>query len=129
MIRLILNVFQHKCPRCRQGKMYLQKTIWPLKTMLDMPKHCATCNQKMELETGFYFGTGYVSYALSCAFLICFFIAYHLVLGITWRDNSMFTCLISSIVALLLIQPFIMRISRVIYLHIFVPHEPNWDKQ
>jgi uncharacterized protein (DUF983 family) len=122
----IISILQHKCPRCRTGKMFSQKYFWPFKGMLDMPERCHSCGQKMELETGFYFGTGYISYALSCAILLAFFVAYHLILGLTWRDNSMIICLISSIVFLIMCQPILMRISRVIYLHIFVPYEPTW---
>jgi uncharacterized protein (DUF983 family) len=121
------SILAHKCPRCREGNMYNQNSIWPLSTMLDMPTHCKVCNQKMELETGFYFGTGYISYGMSVGILIAFFVAYHILIGLTWRDNSIFICLGSAIGFLILCQPYLMRISRVIYLSLFVPYNPNWN--
>jgi hypothetical protein len=35
------------------------------KTTMRMPENCPVCEQKFDLQTGFYFGTGYVSYGLT----------------------------------------------------------------
>ena len=32
---------------------------------MDMNKECPVCGQPTEIEVGFYYGTGYVSYVLS----------------------------------------------------------------
>ncbi len=105
--------------------MYKQPYIWPLTSMMQMPTHCSVCNQKFELESGFYFGTGYVSYALSVGFLVSYFAAYHLLIGLTVQNNSIIHCLISGIIILILLQPWMMRISRVLYLHLFVKYGAN----
>lgn len=125
----IVAILTGKCPRCREGEMFSQKSIWPLKSMMDMPKECAVCGQPMELETGFYFGTGYVSYALSVAFLIAFFVAYHVLIGLSIYDNSLLICLFSGIGALVLCQPLMMRLSRSLYLSVFVPYDADWKNK
>ena len=51
-----------KCPRCRRGPMFNNNNPWRLKKVFDMPKRCPECNQPYELEVGFWYGTGYVSY-------------------------------------------------------------------
>jgi uncharacterized protein (DUF983 family) len=117
---VLKSIWQHKCPCCRKGEMYNQKSIFPLKSMLDMPKRCAVCGQKMELESGFYFGTGYVSYALSIAFFVAWFIAYEVLIGLSWKNNSVFIALFSGIFTVVCLQPFLMRKSRVLYLYMFV---------
>jgi uncharacterized protein (DUF983 family) len=123
-----LSIFLYKCPRCRQGKMYEQKYLWPLKSMMKMPKHCEVCGQKTELESGFFFGTGYVSYALSVAFLIGYFAAFHLLFGLSiQQEQTIINCLISAIVFLILIQPWMMRFSRILYLNLFVSYDSNWN--
>jgi uncharacterized protein (DUF983 family) len=122
---ILKSIWQHKCPRCRKGNMYLQPNILPLKSMLDMPDRCAVCNQKMELESGFYFGTGYVSYALSVAFFVAWFIAYHVLIGISWKDNSVLVALFTGIVAVICLQPFLMRKARVLYLYMFVRYDAD----
>ena len=116
----IKAIFSMQCPSCRKGHMFDQKSMFPLKTMLNMPEECPVCGQKMEPQTGFYFGTGYVSYALSVGLFAFNLIWYWTFFGISYKDNSIFYYLISSISIVVLMQPYIMRISRVLYLYMFV---------
>jgi flagellar biosynthesis protein FliQ len=125
----IISLLNYKCPRCRQGDMYVQKNLWPLPTMMQMPTHCKVCGQKTELESGFYFGTGYVSYALSVAFLVAFFVAYHVIIGLSIERNTVIPCLIAAVVLLILIQPWMMRLSRILYLSAFVGYDADWEKK
>lgn len=90
--------------------------------MMEMPEHCPVCGQKFELEVGFYYGTGYVSYALSVALFFLNFIWYWLIFGVSYNDNSLYYYLVSSISIVILLQPWLMRISRVLYLNIFVKY-------
>jgi len=87
-----------------------------------MPDRCEVCGQKMELEVGFYYGTGYVSYALSVALLGACFVAYWVILGLSYKDNSIFYALGTAVTVVLLLQPWLMRISRVLYLYMFVKY-------
>ena len=57
------------------------------------------------------------------------FIIYHLLFGLSYKDNSIFICLFSSIGILVLIQPWMMRISRVLYLYMFVKYDANAEKE
>jgi hypothetical protein len=125
----LVSIFNYKCPRCRLGDMYLQKKMWPLSTMMQMPEKCKVCNQKSELESGFYFGTGYVSYALSVAFLVAFFVGYHVIIGLSIERNTIIPCLVASIAILILLQPWMMRFSRILYLSIFVSYDAEWQKR
>jgi hypothetical protein len=102
--------------------MYTQKSVFPLKSMLQMPEHCVECGQKMELEPGFYFGTGYVSYGLTVALLATVFVAYAVLVGLSYKDNSIFIALATAVGITLVLQPWLMRISRVLYLYMFVQY-------
>jgi len=102
--------------------MFRTPSIFPLKDLLSMPDRCEVCGQKMELEVGFYYGTGYVSYALSVALLGAVFVAYWVLFGLSYRDNSIFYALGSAVAIVLLLQPWLMRISRVLYLYMFVQY-------
>ena len=73
--------------------------------MMKMPKQCPVCGQKTELEEGFYFGTGYVSYGLAVAFTGIFFVLWWLTLGISIYDNSIFWWLGFNTSLLLVLQP------------------------
>jgi len=102
--------------------MFENKTIFPLKQLLKMPDHCPVCGQKMELEVGFYYGTGYVSYALSLALFAFNLVWYWLIFGISYKDYSIYYYLITSITIVVLLQPWLMRMSRVLYLYMFVKY-------
>src|SRR6185312_3146016 len=119
---LLLSIFKMRCPNCRKGRMFENKGIFPLKQLLKMPDHCQVCGQKMELEVGFYYGTGYVSYALSLGLFAFNLVWYWLIFGISYKDYSIFYYLITSITIVVLLQPWLMRMSRVLYLYMFVKY-------
>ena len=109
-----------RCPSCRKGHMFKQKSIFPMSKMMEMPEECPVCGQKMEPQVGFYYGTGYVSYALSVGLFLFNLVWYWTIFGLSYKDNSIFYYLITSVSIVLLLQPFLMRISRVLYLYMFV---------
>ncbi len=102
--------------------MFTNPSVFPLGRLLEMPERCSVCGQKMEIEVGFYYGTGYVSYALTVGLLGMCFAAYWIFIGLSYKDNSIFYALGSSIAIALLLQPWLMRISRVLYLYMFVKY-------
>lgn len=120
MLETIMAIFKMKCPNCRTGNMFSQKGIFPLKNLQKMPEHCPHCGQKMELEPGFYYGTGYVSYGVCIAISVVLLIAYALIFGISFNDNSLYYFLILNTSVLVLSLPWLLRISRVLYLYMFV---------
>jgi hypothetical protein len=87
---------------------------------MEMNPHCATCGQPMEIEVGFYYGTGYVSYALTVAISVAVFVAYWVLLGISIDDNSLYYYLAVNVLTLVVLQPYLMRLSRAIWLSFFV---------
>lgn len=90
-----------------------------------MPDRCPVCDQLYELQTGFYFGTGYVSYALSVAILVFSFVLWWFGPGFSFNDNSVFWWLGISSAVLILFQPLLQRLSRSIWLSFFVRYDAN----
>lgn len=121
---MVSSMLSNKCPRCREGDLYVQKGIFPLRKMLDMHERCEVCGQKTEIEIGFYYGTGYVSYGLSLALAVFNIIWYYLFFGFSWVDNSIWEYLGITIAMLFILQPFIMRLSRSLYISFFVKYDP-----
>jgi len=113
---LIVSVGKQKCPKCRKGKMF-KGHPYNFKTFDKMNQSCSNCGSSFSLEPGFYTGAMYVSYALQIAIFIFVFAATRLVYpnaGVVW-----YLSWIGGMV--LLLFPFIFRLSRSIWLHIFVP--------
>lgn len=125
------SIFSMKCPRCRRGPMFKNNNPFSklsLKHIFDMPENCPVCQQKYEMETGFWYGTGYVSYALAVAVSVTTFVAWLVLVGVSVDDNRIFYWLGFNILLLLIIQPWLMRLSRVIYLYFFVRYDEHYNR-
>ncbi len=95
---------------------------------MKMPETCPECGQPFELEVGFWYGTGYISYGLSFLFSVFTLIAWWLTIGISTEDHRFFWWMGSNAVFLVLLQPWLMRFSRVVYLYIFVKYDPKYKE-
>jgi len=123
------TVLNHKCPHCRDGNMFQDKSSFHLKSFMKMNERCLVCGQKTEIELGFYYGTGYVSYALTVAFSVSTFVAWWVLIGFSVDDNRVFWWLGTNAVLMLLIQPYLMRLSRGIWLSFFVKYHADWQSE
>jgi uncharacterized protein (DUF983 family) len=127
------SILTNKCPRCRRGEMFINKSAYrklSLKHIFAMPDVCAECGQKYDLEPGFWYGTSYVSYALTVAMSVATFVAWYVLIGFSAKDgdNRIYWCLGTNAVILLLSQPWLMRISRVLYIRFFVSYDKDYEK-
>lgn len=122
----ILNLLGCKCPRCRKGDMFQDKNPWHLKSTMKMNKECPTCQQPLDIEVGFYFGSSYVSYALTVALSVATFIAWWVLVGFSLYDNRIFYWLTLNAVILIALQLYLMRVSRTVWLAFFVHYDKNW---
>jgi hypothetical protein len=124
------SILTMKCPRCRRGPMFSNNSAYKslkLSNIFGMPENCPVCNQKYDLEPGFWYGTGYVSYALAVAVSVATFIAWLVFIGVSTDDNRIFWWLGINTVILIVLQPWLMRLSRVLYIRIFVKYNPDYE--
>src|SRR5688572_5880134 len=124
----LISTLDCRCPRCREGKLFTKNVSIGLKKNMAMSKTCAVCGQPTEKETGFYYGTGCVSYAMGVSISVATFIAWFVLIVMFVSVNRFFYCMIANAVLLFVSQPWMMRISRSIWLSWFVKYEPNWKK-
>ncbi len=122
-----------KCPRCRRGEMFSNNSAYrklSLKNIFAMPDNCPECGQKYDMEPGFWYGTSYVSYALTVALSVATFVAWVVLIGVSVRegDTRIFWWLGINAVILIVAQPWLMRISRVLYIRFFVSYDKDYKK-
>jgi hypothetical protein len=122
----LASVLTCRCPRCREGKLFKFPFSFNFKKTMQMNKACPECGQATEIEVGFYYGTSYVSYALTVALSVASLIAWWLIIGLSVNDNRFFYWLIFNSVLLIVLQPWLMRLSRSIWISWFVHYDPNW---
>jgi len=122
----LYSALNNKCPRCRKGDMFCTTNAYNLKEFTKMHETCAVCGQPTEIEVGFYYGTGYVSYALTVAFSVATFIAWWVIIGLSLDDTRFFWWMGTNAVLMILMQPLFMRLSRSIWLSWFVSYDKDW---
>ena len=106
--------------------MFNTRNPWNLRKVFSMPSKCPLCSQPYELEPGFWYGTGYVSYAVSVLYLLLTFIVWWILIGMSVDDNRFFWWMGLSITSLIILQPWLMRFSRALYLYFFVRYDPDY---
>lgn len=116
----LYSIFTGTCPVCLKGEMYVEKNPYKVSKLMEMHDHCSNCGKKFKIEPSFFFGAMYVSYAVGVAIAIAAFIIAYFILGIG-RNYSF----LAIILTLAVLFPFIVRISRNIWINLFV----NFDKK
>lgn len=93
-----------------------------------MYDRCSICGQVTDIEVGFYYGTGYVSYVLGILFTVLSCLLWFLLIGFSFRDKRFLVWIILNSASLLVLQPWLMRFSRSLWLSFFVSYEPYWEQ-
>jgi uncharacterized protein (DUF983 family) len=117
----LYSILTGTCPRCHQESMYLDKNPYNLGNVYKMHDNCSHCGQLYKIEPSFFYGAMYVSYGLGVAVSIAAFIIAFVFLG-----ASLKTSFFVIIGALVLSMPIVMRLSRNIWINIFISYDKNW---
>jgi len=119
-MQLIKNILKHRCPRCRKGKLFTHPA-YNLKKTISMPDKCPHCGQPFHLEPSFYYGALYVSYGLQVALFATVSIA----IAVLHPEAPTEWYLIGVTAAAVLLFPLVIRLSRSIWIHIFVKYDSS----
>lgn len=91
--------------------------MFPLSELVMLKDECEVCGQKMKSERN---NGGGINYALT---MILFFLNlcwYWPIFGLSYKDNSVYYYLFASTAIVLLAQPYLMRLARMMYLYLYV---------
>lgn len=116
-----------RCPRCREGKLFKYPLGFRLRRNMEMFDSCPVCNQPTDLEVGFYYGTGYISYLLALVLTGISCLLWALFIGFSFHDNRFAVWITLNSVGLLLSQLWLMRFSRALWLSFFVGYDEDWE--
>jgi len=108
------------CPKCHQESMYRTKNAYNLSETLKVNERCSHCNTKYRIEPSFFFGAMYVSYAVGVAFGVAAFVISYLIF-----ETSLTTTFIAIIGTLIVFMPIIMRLSRNIWINMFMSYDAS----
>jgi uncharacterized protein (DUF983 family) len=117
----LYSILTGTCPKCQNESMYLDKNPLHLLKVLKMNENCSHCGLRYQIEPSFFYGAMYVSYGLNVAAGIAAFIISFLLLNSTLK-----AAFITIIVTLILAFPFVLRLSRNIYINMFVSYDDSF---
>lgn len=109
------------CPRCHMESMYVDKNPFHLAKIYKMHEKCSHCGLHYKIEPSFFYGAMYVSYGLGVAFSVAAFIVSFVIF-----NSTIETAFIAIVVTLIGLMPLQMRISRNIWINIFIKYRPDW---
>ncbi len=117
------SILTGSCPKCQNESMYLDKNMLHLTKILKMNENCSHCGLKYQIEPSFFYGAMYVSYGLNVAIGIAAFIVSYVLL-----NASLKVTFISIIASLILSFPLVLRLSRNIYINMFVSYDEDFKQ-
>ncbi len=116
----LYSILTGSCPRCHQESMYADNNPYNLGSLFKMQARCTHCNTKYKMEPSFFYGAMYVSYPVGIAFAIAAFVIAFLIIG-----TNLLNTFIAIVVTMVVFLPVIIRLSRNIWINIFIKYDPK----
>ena len=116
----LYSILKGACPKCHNESMYANSNAYKLSDTLKMNERCSYCNTKYKIEPSFFYGSMYVSYGVGIAFAVAAF-----VISYVFLETDVISAFIAIVVTLLVFLPVIIRLSRNIWINLFM----NYDKK
>jgi uncharacterized protein (DUF983 family) len=116
----IYSVANSKCPRCQKGAFFKYKFTFNPTKITQLHENCSECNLRYMIEPSFYFGAMYVNYGITVALSVATFCIATLVFNLLLLES--FAAIVG---VLVLLAPLNLRLSRIIWINMFVSYKEN----
>jgi uncharacterized protein (DUF983 family) len=115
------SILGGKCPVCQSASVFTSKNPFKLKYLFKMPSNCSHCNNKYEIEPGYWFGAMYISYGFTVTFSIAgFLMSYFLFSNADIWIHIGVVCFLNVIMS-----PISFRWSRLVWMNFFQSFDPK----
>ncbi len=111
----IYSILTGSCPVCQHESMYKGSNPYKIGETLKMNERCSHCDTKYKIEPSFFYGAMYVSYAVGIAFAVAAFVIANLIFKL-----GLLSTFLSIVITLVTFLPVILRLSRNIWINIFM---------
>ena len=103
--------------------MYVNQNPYVLSQTMQMHEQCSHCGTRYKMEPNFFFGAMFVSYGLAVGVGI-------LIFGLSFMvfKTSLKVSFVAILGGLILLMPVITRLSRNIYINLFMSYDPNLNR-
>ena len=120
----LYSILTGSCPKCHAESMYETKNPYHLTQIFKMHERCSNCNTKYKIEPSFFYGSMYVSYGVGIAFAVATF-----VISFLFLKTSLINTFIAIVITLIVFMPIIIRLSRNIWINLFMKYDANLNNQ
>ena len=120
----LYSILTGNCPKCHQDFMYKNSNAYQLSQTLEMHERCGHCQTKYKIEPSFFYGSMYVSYAVGVAFSVATFMITFIVI-----ESSLIHSFMAIVATLIGLMPLIMRVSRNIWINLFMSYDASLAKK
>jgi uncharacterized protein (DUF983 family) len=116
----LYSISKGTCPKCQEGSFFKYRFTFNPSKVTKIYDNCPNCNLKYMLEPSFFYGAMYVNYGITVAISIVIFLITKL-----GFELNLLQSFFSVFVVLVLLAPLNLRLSRIIWINMFVPFEGN----
>jgi uncharacterized protein (DUF983 family) len=114
----LYSIANGKCPKCHEGDFFRYSFTFHPSKVTKLHDNCPNCNLKYMMEPSFFYGAMYVNYGITVAISIAVFVITKLFL-----DFDLLQSFLSVIVALVVLAPINLRLSRILWINMFVNYK------
>lgn len=116
----IYSIAKGKCPKCHKGDFFKYRFTFNPTKITKLHDTCSECNLKYMMEPSFFYGAMYVNYGITVAISIFVFVATKL-----FFEFDLLQSFISVVVALVVLAPLNLRLSRILWINMFVSYKDD----
>lgn len=120
----LYSIIRGRCPKCHEEPMFKNANPYALHDAFSMHERCKNCNTKYKMEPSFFYGSMYVSYGLSIGFAVAAFL-----ISFIYLDTSLSQSIWIIVATLIVFMPIILRLSRTIWINMFIGYDPKSASQ
>jgi uncharacterized protein (DUF983 family) len=119
----LFSILFNKCPKCHEGDFMKEKNLFKLHKAFKMHNSCSSCSFKYMIEPSFFYGAMYINYVLTVGISLLTF-----VISTVLFNQSYLESFIPIVVVLVLTAPISIRLSRIIWINLFIKYNPKIRK-
>lgn len=118
----IYSIAKGKCPKCHEGNFFSHGFTFIPNKITKIHKNCPHCDLKYMIEPSFFYGAMYVNYAITVGLSIITFLIAKLAFDLTLIQSF-----ITILIALVVLAPLNLRLSRILWINMFVSYQETND--
>lgn len=113
----LYSIVRGKCPRCHEGEFFKYRFSFNPSKITKLHENCSKCNFKYMIEPSFFYGAMYINYGITVAIAVIVF-----VISKIGFELNLLQSFIYVLISLLLLAPLNLRLSRILWINMFVSY-------